>query len=63
MNMEKITEQLNIINRKQKSLMNEMSKEKLDDIHSVLRSKNLADSIIELEVSKNTLIELIVKSV
>ncbi len=39
--------------------MSEMSKEKCDDIHSVLRSKQLAENIIELEVKKQLLIELI----
>lgn len=52
-------EKLETINNKQKSLMYEMAKEKCDDIHSVLRSKQYADNIIELEVKKQLLIELI----
>lgn len=52
-------EKLEKINNKQKALMFEMSKEKCDDIHSVLRSKQFAENIIELEVKKELLIELI----
>ncbi len=52
-------EKLEKINNKQKVLMTEMSKEKCDDIHSVLRMKQLAENIIELEVKKQLLIELI----
>jgi len=52
-------EKLEKISSKQKGLMFEMNKEKCDDIHSVLRSKQLAENIIELEVKKLLLIELI----
>lgn len=52
-------EKLEKINNEQKALMIKMSTEKCDDIHSVLRSKSLAESIIELEVKKRLLIELI----
>lgn len=48
---------------KQNTLMLSMSKESCDDIHSVLRSKQLAESIIELEIKKQLLIDLIAKLV
>ena len=48
---------------KQNALMISMSKESCDDIHSVLRSKQLAESIIELEIKKQLLIDLIAKLV
>jgi hypothetical protein len=48
---------------KQNALMLSMSKESCDDIHSVLRSKQLAESIIELEIKKQLLIDLIAKLV
>jgi hypothetical protein len=48
---------------KQNALMLSMCKESCDDIHSVLRSKQLAESIIELEIKKQLLIDLIAKLV
>jgi hypothetical protein len=46
---------------KQNALMLTMGKESCDDIHSILRSKQLAENIIELEVKKQLLIDLIAK--
>ena len=54
-------EELQKVCEKQNTLMLEMSKESYDDIHSVLRSKQLAESVIELEVKKQLLIKLIAK--
>lgn len=54
-------EELQKVCTKQNTLMLEMGKESYDDIHSVLRSKQLAESIIELEVKKQLLIKLIAK--
>lgn len=59
--MKKLLHQLNEINKKQKELMTEMSKEKCDDIHSVLRAKNFAENIIHLELQINLLKDTIVK--
>jgi hypothetical protein len=46
---------------KQNALMLVMGNESCDDIHSVLRSKQLAENVIELEVKKQLLIDLISK--
>jgi hypothetical protein len=46
---------------KQNALMLIMGKESCGDIHSILRSKQLAENIIELEVKKQLLIDLIAK--
>ena len=54
-------EELQKIIHTQKELMLEMAAEPCDDIHSVLRSKQLADSVIELEIKKGLLISLISK--
>ena len=54
-------EELQNICKKQKTLMSVMGKESCDDIHSILRSKQLAENIIELEVKKQLLIDLIAK--
>ena len=54
-------DKLQQVNVKQKELMLTMSKEKCDDIHSVLRSKQLAENILQLEVQKDLLILLISK--
>ena len=53
---------LSEINKHQNDLMKKMSKEKCDDIFSVLRSKDYANSIIELEVKKELLIDLLSKT-
>jgi hypothetical protein len=58
--MEKLLIKFEGFDKKQKELMKEMSKEKCDDIHSVLRSKTLADAIIELEVKKEILKDAVV---
>jgi hypothetical protein len=54
-------EELQKVCTRQNALMLEMGKESCDDIHSVLRSKQLAESAIELEVKKQLLINLIAK--
>ena len=56
-------DELQKVYTKQNALMLSMSKESCDDIHSVLRSKQLAESIIELEIKKQLLIDLIAKLV
>ncbi len=58
--MEKLLIRFENFNKKQKKLMKEMSKEKCNDIHSVFRSKTLANAIIELELKKEVLKEAIV---
>jgi hypothetical protein len=58
--MEKLIIQVQKIKNKQSELMTQMSKEKCKDIHSVLRSKALAESIIELEVKLEVLKDAIV---
>ena len=50
------------VNKHQNTLMKKMSKEKCDSIFSVLRSKDYANSIIELEVKKELLIDLLSKA-
>jgi len=50
------------VNKHQNALMKKMSKEKCDSIFSVLRSKDYANSIIELEVKKELLIDLLSKA-
>jgi hypothetical protein len=57
--MEKLLKLLQENHLKQKELMKKMSKEDCNDIHSVLRSKQLAESIIELEVKRELLVKLI----
>lgn len=52
---------LNDVGKHQNALMKRMSKERCDDIHSVLRSKDYANSIIELEAKKELLIDLLSK--
>jgi hypothetical protein len=54
--------ELDKINKKQIVLMNEMKNETCDDIHSIIRSKQFAESIIELEIKKQLLIDLISKN-
>jgi hypothetical protein len=58
--MEKLIIQVQKLKSKQDELMTQMSKEKCKDIHSVLRSKALAESIIELEVKLEVLKDAIV---
>jgi len=58
--MEKLIAQVQKLKNKQNELMTQMSKEKCKDIHSVLRSKALAESIIELEVKLEVLKDAIV---
>jgi hypothetical protein len=58
--MEKLITQVQKLKNKQDELMTQMSKEKCKDIHSVLRSKALAESIIELEVKLEVLRDAIV---
>jgi hypothetical protein len=58
--MEKLITQVQKLKNKQGELMTQMSKEKCKDIHSVLRSKALAESIIELEVKLEVLRDAIV---
>jgi seryl-tRNA synthetase len=58
--MEKLITQVQKLKNKQNELMTQMSKEKCKDIHSVLRSKALAESIIELEVKLEVLKDAIV---
>jgi hypothetical protein len=58
--MEKLITQVQKLKNKQDELMTQMSKEKCKDIHSVLRSKALAESIIELEVKLEVLKDAIV---
>lgn len=60
--MDKLLIKLQNLVTKQKVAMTKMSKEKCDDIHSVLRSKDLAMYIIELETKIDTLREVIVLS-
>ena len=57
--MEKLLNKLELIKIRQNDLMEVMAKEKCLDIHSVLRSKDLAESIIELEIRKKVLIDAI----
>ena len=49
-------------NKHQNALMKKISKEKCDDVHSILRIKDYANSIIELEVKKELLIYLLSKT-
>jgi len=57
--MEKLLDKLEKLKIRQNKLMKLMSKEKCQDIHSVLRSKDLAESIIELEIRKEVLMDAI----
>lgn len=59
--MEKLLEKMETLNKKQKSLMEKMAIETCNDIHSVLRSKQLAESVIELEIKKEVLTEAILQ--
>ena len=52
-------EKLQSIVVKQRELSVKIKKESGEDIHSVLRTKMLVDSFIELEVKRNLLIDLI----
>lgn len=54
--------ELDKVNNKQIVLMYEMKDETCDDIHSIIRIKQFAESIIELEIKKQLLIDLISKS-
>jgi hypothetical protein len=58
--MEKLIEKLQSLKDKQKGYMIAMSKEKFDDINSILRVKGYAEIIIELEVRIETLKDAIV---
>jgi len=53
--MEKLIEKLQSLKDKQKGYMMAMSKEKFDDINSILRVKGIVEKIIELEVTIETL--------
>ena len=53
---------LSEVNKHQNALMKKMSKEKCDNIFSVLRSKDYANIIIELEIKKELLIDLLSKA-
>lgn len=57
-----LLKKLKNINKSQTDLMKIMGKEKCDDIHSVLRSKEHADAIVKLEVKKQLLIDLLSKN-
>jgi hypothetical protein len=57
--MEKLLNKLELIKIRQNDLMEVMAKEKCQDIHSVLRLKDLAESIIELEIRKKVLMDAI----
>lgn len=54
-------DRLQEIVNKQKVLAKKIAQESAEDIHSVLRTKMLVDSYIELEVKRTLLIDLIVK--
>jgi hypothetical protein len=58
--MESLLLEFQIFKSKQKELMTQMSKEKCKDIHSVLRSKVLAEGILELEIRMEVLQDVIV---
>jgi hypothetical protein len=58
--MEKLLLKLEKLNRVQKELMRQMSLEKCTDILSVIRSKALAESIIELEIKIEVLKDVII---
>jgi hypothetical protein len=55
--MEKLLRKLEKLKNRQSELMKLMAKEKYQDIASVLRSKDLAESIIELEIRKEVLVD------
>jgi hypothetical protein len=57
--MKKIINKIQSLKEKQKSLMGLMSKEKCKDINSVLRAKNYAEGIIELEVKIQILLDAV----
>jgi hypothetical protein len=57
--MEQIKKRLIKLVERQKNIMASMSQEKCDDIHSVLRAKNFAEAIIEMEAKKQLLIEIL----
>ena len=54
-----LLKKLKLLKDNQKLLMKDMSKERCDDIHSVRRSINLGNGIIELEVKIQFIIDLI----
>jgi len=57
--MKRLIEKIQLLKEKQKELMNLMSKEKCQDINSVLISKGYAEGIIELEVKMQTLMDAV----
>jgi hypothetical protein len=58
--MKKLVSKIQSLKEKQKSMMDLMSKEKCKDINSVLRSKQYAESIIELEIKIQILLDAVV---
>ena len=59
--MEKLLIKLQKLKNKQSELMILISKEKCEDIRSVLRVKSLCESIIELEIKMEVLKDSIVE--
>lgn len=60
--MDKVVRILRTFQSTQTDLMKQMSEEKCDDIHSVLRAKDLASSIIELQIRIELLKDLIIEN-
>jgi hypothetical protein len=61
-NNNELLKKLKSLKDKQKLLMKDMSKEKCDDIHSVRRSMNFANGIIELEIKIEYTMDLLLNN-
>ena len=49
------------INKKQKEIVKELKSEDLDDLHSILRSKNLIENYLTMQIKLETLIKYVTK--
>jgi hypothetical protein len=58
-NMKELLLKLEKIQTRQTKLMSEMAKEECDDMHSVLRARDISSAILELEIKIKTLKEII----
>lgn len=58
-NMEILLEKLKTLKERQDEIRKLLNKEKNDSIHSVAKSKAFAETIIDLEMKKNFLIDII----
>ena len=49
------------IHKKQKEIVKELKSEDLDDLHSILRSKNLIENYLTMQIKLETLIKYVTK--